>query len=357
MIEVLFQIRKEKFKDNVAIPTELDLVEEEDQITHYVMLDDELDTQDGTNIFKFDDEFIQHEDEYDAIKMEILGNEEDEEEEDDDAVSSDEEDKSAIHDKTDTNLINFRKIVYLTIMSSLDFEECGHKILKMNMPPDFEIELCHMIVECSSNERNYLKFFGLLAERFCKIDPIWRENFERCFVEVYSTAHRLETNKIRNVSKLFGHLFESDAITWAVLECVRLTEEDTTAAGRIFIKFLFQDLAEFYGIPKLYERLSEADFRPYFEGIFPSDDAAHLRFSVNYFTAIGLGGLTEEMRDRLKIIQSSLIDTSKPTVLAQTRRAIEPPSPPSSRRYNSRSPRYRSRSPRYRERERERERY
>jgi pre-mRNA-splicing factor CWC22 len=307
MIEVLFQTRKEKFKDNVAIPAELDLVEEEDQITHYIMLDDELEVEDGLNVFKFDPEFGQHEEEYETIKKEILGDEDDEEEEVEEPEAP-ETQKQLIKDETDTNLINFRKTAYLTIMSSLDFEECGHKLLKVNIPEGYEIELCHMIVDCCSNERNYLKFYGLLAERFCKIDELWRENFEKCFGEVYSTIHRLETNRIRNVAKLFAHLFESDAITWAILECIKLTEEDTTSASRIFIKFLMQDTAEFYGIPKLSERLREPDFQPYFAGMFPVEDDPHaLRFSINFFTAIGLGGLTDDMRDRLAIAQPSLM--------------------------------------------------
>lgn len=319
MIEVLFQVRKEKFKDNPAIPPELDLVEEDDQVTHYIMLDDELDSQDSLNIFQYDAEYVQHEDEYEQIKLEILGD--DEEGADDDAAAEEPaEPQQAIHDKTDADVINFRKTAYLTIMSSLDFEECGHKLLKVNIPEGFEIELCHMIVECSSNERNYLKFYGLLAERFCKIDELWRMNFERCFAEVYSTAHRMETNRIRNVSKVFGHLFETDAITWAVLECVHLTEADTTSAGRIFLKFLFQDLAEFYGIPRLAARFQEADLQPYFEGIFPTQDVAHLRFCINFFTAIGLAGLTDDMRDRLKVLQPSLLAPSLHAAMANADR-------------------------------------
>ena len=42
MIEVLFQVRKDKYKDNATIQEGLDLVEEEEQITHKIMLDDEL---------------------------------------------------------------------------------------------------------------------------------------------------------------------------------------------------------------------------------------------------------------------------------------------------------------------------
>ena len=38
----------------------------------------------------------------------------------------------AIQDETETDKINLRRTIYLTIMSSLDFEECAHKMLKVS---------------------------------------------------------------------------------------------------------------------------------------------------------------------------------------------------------------------------------
>ena len=40
MVEVLMQVRKDKYKDNPIFPEGLDLVLEEDQITHQVVLED-----------------------------------------------------------------------------------------------------------------------------------------------------------------------------------------------------------------------------------------------------------------------------------------------------------------------------
>ena len=40
MIEVMFQVRKDGFKDNPSVAEELDLVEEDDQFTHMITLDD-----------------------------------------------------------------------------------------------------------------------------------------------------------------------------------------------------------------------------------------------------------------------------------------------------------------------------
>ena len=38
---------------------------------------------------------------------------------------------------------------------------------------------------------------------------------------------------------------------------VKLTEEDTTSASRIFLKILFQELSEYMGLLKLNDRLKD----------------------------------------------------------------------------------------------------
>lgn len=105
-----------------------------------------------------------------------------------------------------------------------------------------QMELCIMLLECCSQERTYLRYYGLLGQRFCMINKVHQENFEKCFVQQYSMIHRLETNKLRNVAKFFAHLLGTDALPWHVLAYIRLTEEDTTSSSRIFIKILFQVL-------------------------------------------------------------------------------------------------------------------
>lgn len=47
MVEVFFQIRKDKFKDNPILGEGLDLVQDDDQITHPIALDDELQVQES----------------------------------------------------------------------------------------------------------------------------------------------------------------------------------------------------------------------------------------------------------------------------------------------------------------------
>ena len=311
MIEVLFQVRKDRYKDNPAIREELDLVEEEDQITHQVDVDDQdIQVQDTLNIFKFDAEWEENEEAYRKLKAEILGEASDDEDDDDESGSEDSSDDEEteqerameIKDQTNTDLVNLRRTIYLTIMSSLDFEEACHKLMKVQLPAGQESELPSMIIECCSQEKTYSKFFGLVGERFAKLNRLWTNLFEEAFATYYDTIHRYETNRLRNIARFFGHLLSTDGIGWHVFSVIHLNEDETTSSSRIFIKILFQELAEALGLPKLKERMKDDILRPSFTGIFPTDNPRNTRFSINYFTSIGMGILTEEMREYLKNI-------------------------------------------------------
>ena len=310
MIEVLFQVRRDKYKDNPAIKEELDLIEEEDQITHQIDLEGDLKIEDGLNVFKFDPDFQENEEAYRKLKAQILG--EDSDAEDGSEAASDESDSDdeeaqeeraiEVRDQTNADLVNLRKTIYLTIQSSSSFEDACHRLMKISLPKGMEPELPSMIIECCSQERTYTKFFGLIGERFAKLNRLWKDLFENAFAHYYDIIHRYETNKLRNVARFFGHQLSTDSIAWHVFYVVKLTEEDTTSSSRIFLKILLQDLAEAMGLKELLARFKDPALQSSYTGLFPKDPEKpqDTRFAINYFTSIGMGAATEDMREWLK---------------------------------------------------------
>ena len=61
-----------------------------------------------------------------------------------------------------------------------------------------------------------------------------------------------------------------------------------------------QELSENMGLSKLNARLQDPLCAPWFGGLFPRDSPRNMRFSINFFTSIGLGGLTDALRAHLK---------------------------------------------------------
>jgi len=45
----------------------------------------------------------------------------------------------------------------------------------MNLGKGNEDEVVNMIVDCCMNEKTYMRFYGLLAERFCNLSDIYRD--------------------------------------------------------------------------------------------------------------------------------------------------------------------------------------
>ncbi|KAA1079507.1 pre-mRNA-splicing factor cwc22 [Puccinia graminis f. sp. tritici] len=80
-----------------------------------------------------------------------------------------------------------------------------------------------------------------------------------------------------------------------------MNEDDTTSSSRIFVKIMFKDISEVLGLKSLAERFKDPSMQVWYGGLFPIDNPRNTRFSTTIVvTSIGLGVLTEEMREHLK---------------------------------------------------------
>ncbi|CAL1140617.1 unnamed protein product [Cladocopium goreaui] len=336
VIEGLFETRRKKFSDHPMVMDELDLVEDEEQITHEVdLLDDTIKGEETLNIFKAiaPENYAAEEAKWKLISSEILGLEQDDgsdssEDSDEEAdAAADRRAQEKILDFTEQDLVNLRRQIYLVIMSSVHYEECVHKILKLNIAEGQEKEVCTMLIDCCAMEKMFNRFFVLQAERLCRLNPVYQDNFTESFGVQFNTVHRLETNKLRNIGKFFAHLLYTDAIPWSIWAQVKISEETTTSSSRIFIKVIFQELSEQWGVKKLVDRLREDELKPFFVGLFPKDHPKNVRFAINYFTAIGLGVLTEDLRTFLEQANAQAAEDAQ---RAAEERAVEEESSSSS---------------------------
>ncbi|KAK3145203.1 hypothetical protein QOZ80_4AG0325360 [Eleusine coracana subsp. coracana] len=296
MIEDLFAIRKSKFRDHPSVWPELDLVEPEDQVTHQVELSDQLNPEAHLDVFNLSLSFVQDEAaSYEDIKRSILGD--DGESSLDESSEEESEVDATIHDQTKTDLTSLRRTIYLTIMSSLGSEEAGHKLLSITRP-GLEPELCAMIVECCTKEKTCTSYYAQLGQRLCAVDRAYQAGFEACFARHYAAAHLMQSDELRASVGFFARLLAADALPWrGTLGLVRVTEEDTTSSARIFLKVMFQDLTDQLGIRMLSRKMNnDSEVR---DALVPRDSARNTRFAINFFTAIGLGGVTESARSLL----------------------------------------------------------
>lgn len=205
-----------------------------------------------------------------------------------------------VHNMTDSEEIAFKKQIYLTLKSSLSGEEATHKLLKMRIPDRDKLQAVEMLERSMVQESTYSKFYGSIAENLLPQHRSWPEAFQKAFSNRLNHLEDLEPSGIRNSGKFWGHLLATGLFNSDVLREVSITEEGSTPPLRIFVKFMFQQLVFELGIEQLQAWLAQPDVVEGTRNMFPLEDADDTRYSINYFTAIGLGVLTEGMRAHLE---------------------------------------------------------
>jgi pre-mRNA-splicing factor CWC22 len=324
LVDGLMSLRRSSFKGFQTMTPALELIPDEDRIIHKASFTgEEVDVQAALDAFAVEQHWEEAELLYAEFRLQVLGEEDDllfeDAEEEAEAPAGDGvgdgtggsvvpapggrgvEAKPA--DLTEDDLVTFRRKVYLQIMSAVGYEECAHKLAQFMRPHrGREGELCNMILECCSQERTFMRYYGLVGKQFCLISRVYVSRFEEAFAEHYATVHQFDSRKIRNMANFYAFLLCADALPWSIFGLVVLSEEETTSSSRIFLKYVLLELAQTLTIAGVNERFQDERLRPFLSGLLPSEVPANMRFSINFFTAIGLGPLTDGMRAGLRQI-------------------------------------------------------
>lgn len=199
-----------------------------------------------------------------------------------------------IIDMTQNEDIDFKKQVYLVVMSALSAEEATHKVLRMRKNARAVVGV---IIEIASREKTSNAIYGNIGYRLCRlVDDKWRLSFEEAFAEQYNQMQEYETNQIRNVGNLYGYLLASDSLDWQCLKAVDLSMDGSTPSTRIFLQSVFEEMRSEMGMAALVQRLKDPELAGI--GIFP-EDLDDKKFARDFFKAINMGPIADLLRSRI----------------------------------------------------------
>ena len=140
-----------------------------------------------------------------------------------------------------------------------------------------------MVIDCYSQGRSCSTFYQSRMER---------ELLGHIMTQ-FIVMKRIECNFARP----FGHLLANDAISWTVLQMIKMNEDHTA----IQVKIMMQEVTESMGLVTLNELFADPEIKALYIGMSPLDNPKNTRISINYFTSIGLGFLTKDMREHPKV--------------------------------------------------------
>lgn len=317
-----------------AIPDYLVLFDLEMQQTHEMDLDEKYPTEDTLDRYAFDAEYDTHEEQYEAVRRAILGEDwevellqqvADAEGDEDEKGGGEDADEAADGpsagagaaaseaaslptsaeldaSKTliDAEERKLRREVYLAMRSSIRADEAVHKILRQ-MQPQTERTICFMVIEGCCEERAYRKMYSMAAERLCKSNARFQAFFVEAFHARYESASELTLKQIEYTCKVYSHLLRTNSVYWnRCLSCLDIVEN--SESQRLMIQYLFKGVAEEIGMSGVMERFQkDEELRWHTQRLFPLNQGVEaLKSAVNLYVAMGLPEMTTPLRAALE---------------------------------------------------------
>lgn len=199
------------------------------------------------------------------------------------------------------------KHIYQVIKSSGTSDEVVHK-LSSQAGNDSEAIISAILLMCSQ-EKLYSRIYENILMKICEIGSVWETslttNFERFYLnEIEDEEIYPDLSNIKHLSQLFAKLLAKDSLDFKVLKIVKINSRDTTERKRVFLKYLFSELVSEMSLNNVKKiMLHNKILKPYFKDTIFPDSPKDTIYSINFFTAIGLGELTVKMRKQMEALK------------------------------------------------------
>ena len=201
------------------------------------------------------------------------------------------------------------KYIYQVIKSSGTSDEVVHKLLSNKENDSFTV--ISTILQICSKEKLYSRIYENILIKICEIGSIWEtsliKNFEVFYsVEIEDEEIYPDTFNIKHLSTLFAKLLANDSLDFKALKIIKINSRETTERKRVFLKYLFTELVSEMSLEKVKKiLLLNKLLKPYYKDtLFPSiENPKDTIYSINFFTAIGLGELTVKMRKQMDTLK------------------------------------------------------
>ncbi|KAK8860568.1 hypothetical protein M9Y10_012233 [Tritrichomonas musculus] len=320
-IERIYNWRQNDWTNNVKgtskkyarVPRRFDMIEEDDQITHDTIDLDEIQTEVDPIAryvvpYALESADKMHDDYKEFLEATLADDEEEEEDNNEastipidlsDAKLTAESIQSA---QQKNNELQIKRRIYLTLVSNATANATAHNIVKIEDKYEgrYDNVIVTTVIEYVGMEKTFNRDLAVIVQMLCRVKKVNRQITEELFQVNYDQTYSYTIHRITNIACLYSYLLANEEISWSILQAIRLTEEDTNSAQRVFIRILVEELAKNMSYDGFIRKLKQPDVEEWTSGIFPTDTIDHAEFASAYFTEIKLERICENLNKKIE---------------------------------------------------------
>lgn len=135
---------------------------------------------------------------------------------------------------------DIRKNIFCIIMTAEDYLDASERILRLNLSPTQEREVCHVLLHCALKEKRHNPYYVYLAQFFVKRDRRFHMTLQCALWDKFKEVDKLSPTESSNLAEFIVALLSQEALSLSVLKTVHFV--DMSPALLRFLRQLFVSL-------------------------------------------------------------------------------------------------------------------
>lgn len=133
-----------------------------------------------------------------------------------------------------------RKKIFVAIMGASDCVDAYERLLHLHLKEKQEREIVRVLLHCCGHEQKFNKYYLVLAEKLCEMDPRYKFTFQLAFWDLFKQLESFKPRKLFNLANMLSGLVISASLSLSCLKVLDFTSLDQKSV--LFLRVFFEQL-------------------------------------------------------------------------------------------------------------------
>lgn len=133
-----------------------------------------------------------------------------------------------------------RKKIFVAIMGASDCVDAYERLLHLHLKEKQEREIVRVLLHCCGHEQKFNKYYLVLAEKLCEMDPRYKFTFQLAFWDLFKQLESFKPRKLFNLANMLSGLVMSASLSLSCLKVLDFTSLDQKSV--LFLRVFFEQL-------------------------------------------------------------------------------------------------------------------
>ncbi|GMF20349.1 unnamed protein product [Phytophthora lilii] len=133
-----------------------------------------------------------------------------------------------------------RKKIFVALMGASDCFDAYERLLQLHLKEKQEREIVRVLLHCCGQENKFNKYYLVLAEKLCEMDPRYKFTFQLAFWDIFKQIESLKPRRLYNQAQMLAGLVLSSSLSLSCLKVLDFTQLEEKSI--LFLRVLMEEI-------------------------------------------------------------------------------------------------------------------